>query len=181
MIKRLLVPLLLVCNINIVFADNVHSDITIKLHETSSNLKQHLDHESIVDSIYEQIRPRAKVTNNELSTKIIDEKVRKYIVEKYSPALIGNYEHLYLKLKSAKKDFSNCDDLKPINPNDDVLMTLCVIVKVDDIHVIYMTNGYSRGWKKTLDFIFTQTEKNLSLSSIELQMGDGVQAYVEGI
>ena len=140
-----------------------------------------INHESIADSLYEQIRPRAKITNKELSSEEIDKRVKKYIAEKYAPALISNYSQLYSKLKTAKKDFSSCDNLEPIEPGKDVLASLCITQQNDSVLVQYMTNGFGRGWSKSVVFVFRRSRDSFVLSAIELQPKEGVKAYVEGI
>lgn len=177
----LTIPFILAFTTNAVLASDRLSGIIIMLHNASNNFEQSVNHESIVDSLYDQIRPRAKITNNKLSTEEIDERVRMYVTEKYAPALIGNYTHLYSKLKSEKKNFSSCDDIEPINADNDVLVSLCVKQHENIVRVQYMTNGFGRGWSKSVVFIFKPNKNTLLLSAIELQLKEGVKTHVEGI
>jgi len=164
-----------------VSAEELNSKINSLLHKASNNFGKSVDFGSVVNSLYEQIRPRAKITKENLSSNEIDTKVKKYVKEKYAPALIGNYSQLYSKLKSAKKDFSSCKTLEPIEPGKDVLASLCT-KKIDkSIHVLYMTNGFGQGWSKSVEFIFRKSNKDLLLSAIELQLKEGVKAHVDGI
>lgn len=162
-------------------ASENQSGLITKLHTASENIEIFTNHESVDKSIYKQIRPRANVTNTKLSASQIDEKVRQYISEKYEPALISNYSFLYSKLKLAKKDFSSCEDLNPFNLNENVLMALCLKQENNSLRVQYMTNGYGRGWSISAIFVFEIEESSLKLSSIELQLKEGVKVYVDGI
>ena len=173
-----LIPIFAVFSVSAV---EINSNINGLLHKASSNFDQSVDFDSVVNSLYAQIRTRAKITNKNLSSNDIDTRVKDYVKEKYAPALIGNYSQLYSKLISARKDFSNCDNLEPIEPGKDVLASLCVKQKDDSIHVLYMTNGFDQGWSKSVGFIFRKSSKGLLLSAIELQLKEGVEAHVDGI
>lgn len=157
------------------------SEIKIMLHKVSSNIEQSIDHNAIVDSLYKQIRPRARITNKTISSPEIDKRVRKYIKDKYAPALIANYNYLYTKLKSAKKDFSDCSHPEAMESGKDVLTALCVEKYHDSVHVPYLVKGLDHGWSKSAVFIFKISGRTLLFSGIELQLGEGVKAYVEGI
>jgi hypothetical protein len=151
------------------------------LHKVSESINQHANNESIVESLYKQIRPRANITNTKLSEKQVDGIVRGYIAKKYAPALINNYSSIYSKLKDSKKDFSKCDNLNEFSMNENVLMALCIKQQSDSLRVHYMTNGYGKGWAISSIFVFAIKENLLTLSSIELQMKEGQKAYVEGL
>ena len=181
MITKLLILFMLVFFSNITLAGNTLSDIKNKLHFASNNFEQSVDHDSVVNSLYKQIRPRAKITKKNLGSEEIDKKVRTYVIEKYAPALIENYSHLYSKLKEEKKDFSSCNTPESIDSGKDVLISLCVEQSNNSIQVLYMTNGYGRGWSKSVVFIFKMTGNTLLLSAIELQLKEGVKTHVEGI
>jgi hypothetical protein len=162
-------------------ASEAQSELTRELHKASESINQHANNESIVDSLYKQIRPRANITNTKISEKEIDNIVRGYIEKKYAPALINNYSSIYSKLNNSKKDFSKCDNLNEFSLNENVLLALCIKQQSDSVRVHYMTNGYGKGWAISSIFIFAIKENFLTLSSIELQMKEGQKAYVEGL
>jgi len=162
-------------------ASDVQSHIKNKLHKASENIERFSNHELINDSLYEQIRTRANITNKKLSANQIDKKVRKYVSEKYAPALVKNYELVYSELRAAKKDFSTCKNVTPIKSGEDVLKALCLKEENKTIKVQYMTNGYSQGWSKAAVFVFSDIKGVFQLISIELQFKEGTKAYVEGI
>ncbi len=161
-------------------ADN-QLELISRLHNASENIEQFVNHKSVFESIYIQIRPRANITNTKLRSSQIDEKVRKYVAEKYAPALISNYSFLCSKLKTAKAKLSSCENLSPFSLNKDVLVALCVKQEKNSLRVQYMTNGYGQGWRTSAVFVFEIEKSSPQLSAIELQLKGGVKAYVEGI
>lgn len=163
------------------YASSKNTVLISQLHKASQNIEKFSNYKLINESLYKQIRPRANITNHQLSKIQIDEKVRKYIALKYAPALVGNYSHLYALLHSSKKEFSNCNHITPINPNEDILKSLCFIKHKGSIKVQYMTNAYSKGWAKSAGFVFSTIEGKLQLIGIELHLKPGTKAYVEGI
>lgn len=171
---------LAICSASL-FASNTQSKLRAEFHRAAENINQFSNLELINNSLYEQIRPRANVTNRELTSEQINQLVRKYISEKYAPALIKSYSHIYSKLKGAKKDFSSCEKLEPIKHDEEILSSLCLEEQNDTYKVQYLTNGYSQGWKKTAVYIFNYTGGAFELVSIELQLNEGTKAYVEGI
>lgn len=153
-----------------------------QLHRLSKNIEKHVSWAAVTDSLYEQIRSRANVNNEGLTEKQINEKVRKYITEKYAPVLVKNYFQIYSQLKSENKDFSDCNNIVPIRPGEDVLKALCVRQDNSSIVVQYMTKGYAKGWSKSLVFIFESlNSKDLQLKSIKLQFNNDTKVYIEGI
>ena len=153
-VKKLLTGLALLLGCTSVLAGAAHPEVIRKLHMASKDIKQSANPDSIVDSIYKQLRPRANVTNTALSAAEIDIKVRSYISEKYAPVLINNYAQLYSQLIAAKKDFSTCEDLNPFSLTKDVLVALCVNTQAESVQVQYLTNGYGQGWRTTAIFYF---------------------------
>lgn len=162
-------------------ASGTQSELVRTLHKTSESINQYVNNESIVESLYKQLRSRANITNTKLSEKQIDDIVRGYVSKKYAPALINNYSYLYSKLRDLKKDFSNCDNLDQFSMNENVLMALCIKQQSDSVQVYYMTNGHGKGWAISSIFIFAIKENLPILSSIELQIKDGQKIYVEGL
>ena len=163
------------------FASESQSELTRRLHKASERISKYANNESIVESLYNQMRPRANITIATLNEKQIDDIVRGYIAKKYAPVLINNYSQIYAKLLDSKKDFSKCDNLNQFSMNANVLMALCIKQQSDSLRVQYMTNGYEKGWSISSIFIFAINENSLILSSIELQMKDGQKVYVEGL
>jgi hypothetical protein len=152
-----------------------------KLYSVSDNIEKATNYKSVVESLYQQIRPRANITNKSLSQKQVDIKVRQYITDKYAPALVMNYQHIYSQLRGNGGEFSDCGNVTPIKSGEDVLKALCLSGNNGHIKVSYMTNGYSQGWKTSAIFVFNAVNNAFQLSAIELQLKDGVKAYVEGI
>lgn len=182
MALRLLIAITLaVCTTSSLASDSQLEE-KAALHKVSKNIEQYSNHELISNSLYEQIRPRANITNKELSPDQIDKRVRKYVSEKYAPALINNYSKIYSEMRKANKDFTSCEKLVPIKPDEDVLKSLCLKEQNNILKVQYMTNGYSQGWSKSAVFVFRYVKGTAKLVSIELQpVDEGVKAYVEGI
>jgi hypothetical protein len=178
---RILIALLLTLAFTLPQAADEKEEVISQLHAASQSIYKYSNLERITESLYAQIRPRAKVTNKQLSEKQVDEKVRKYVAEKYALALIGNYSIIYGELQSQKKSFSNCDDIEPIKEKEDILKALCLRKLEGAIKVQYMTNGYCKGWSETAGFIFSSIADKLQLVAIELYLKEGAKAYVEGI
>nr|BAJ06994.1 hypothetical protein [uncultured bacterium] len=151
------------------------------LHKTSENIEKNADLEKIGNALYEQLRPRAKITNMELSPNEVDLKVREYVEQQYVPVFIDNYSRIYTELREAGKDFTNCKNPEPIDPESDVLKALCVEKDGEAAIVRYMTNGYSQGWSETLVFLLELEADKTTLIEILLQLREGVEAHVPGI
>lgn len=157
------------------------SSLVSKLHDASTNISQYTDHETVVESIYKQLRPRANVTNTALKSTEIDKIVRSYVSEEYAPTLIANYTQLYSLLKASKKDFSTCEALQPFNLSNDVLVALCVKTLGSEVQVEYRTNGYGRGWSTAAIYVFRTEGGALRLHEIKLLLKEGTKAYVKGL
>jgi hypothetical protein len=181
MAMRILIVLSLTFAFTLSQAANEKAEVIAQLHEASQSIDEHSNRERITESLYNQIRPRANVTNKQLSEKQVDEKVREYVAEKYAPALVGNYSTIYGELQSQKKSFSSCEDIAPIKEKEDILKALCLRELEGSIKVQYMTNGYGKGWSETAGFVFTSIAGKLQLVAIELYLKEGATAYVEGI
>ncbi|MDO6568169.1 hypothetical protein Q4561_13940 [Alteromonas sp. 1_MG-2023] len=152
-----------------------------KLYDSSENIDNTINRESVVESLYQQIRPRANITNKSLSQKQVDSKVRLYISDKYLPALVMNYQQIYFQLRASEGQFTSCDNATPINYDDDILKMLCLNENDSHMEVVYMTNGYSQGWKTSATYGFTIDNDEYELTFINLYLKEGVSAYVEGI
>jgi len=179
--KKLLIAATLVSAAALSHASGMQADAVSRLHQASQNIEKHTDPAKISESLYKQLRPRANITNPKLSKAQVDEKVRKYISDKYAPALIGNYAQLYAKMRANHKDFSDCNDPVPMKAGEDVLVSLCLASTIDAIEVRYLTNAYSRGWNQSAGFVFSMVGDKLQLVGIELPLKPGTKAYVEGI
>ena len=173
------IVLAIVPMLSLAFESN--EQLKLNLHSSSENIEDHVNWKEINYSLYKQIRPRANITNDSLTEEQVNEKVREYVKEKYAPVLVKNYSQIYSELKSANGDFSDCNEIVPIRQGDDVLKSLCVMNEGSSVIVQYMTNGYSRGWSKSLVFVFELEDESLQLRSIDLQMDDASKAYVKGI
>jgi hypothetical protein len=155
--------------------------LKIALHKASEKIEENADSEKISEALYQQLRPRAKVTNMELSESEVDLKVREYIEQQYAPVLIDNYSQIYGELRKVNKDFTNCENPEPLDPRSDILKALCVEKDGESMRVRYLTNGYSQGWSETLVFLFDLEADKATLVQTVLQLGEGVEAYVPGM
>jgi len=127
MTMRILITLSLTFAIALSQAAGENAEVISLLHEASKNIDKHSNYEKITESLYSQIRPRANITNKQLSEKQIDERVRKYIAKKYAPALVGNYSVIYSELQKRNKSFSSCDNIAPIEEKEkNILKALCL-------------------------------------------------------
>ena len=151
------------------------------IHQASMNIEENADLIKINDALYEQLRPRANVTNMELSGSEVNAKVREYIEKNYAPVLIDNYSTIYGELRAANMDFTNCNKPKPFNPASDVLKALCIEKNNEAVDVRYITNGYSQGWSDALVFRFEIEEGKATLIKVLLQLREGVKVHVPEI
>jgi len=159
----------------------VQNGVEKKLHKASESIKSSANYKLITASLFGQIRPRANITKEELTTEEIDKKVHTYVSEKYAPVLIKNYSQIYLSMKQQGKDFTDCNSPIPIKESEDVLQALCYVAEGDGVKVRYMTNGYSQGWKIAAIFQFGETSGGYELIAIDIQLTDGQKVYVDGI
>ena len=152
-----------------------------KLYISSDNIENSVNNESVVESLYQQIRPRSIITNLALSQQEVDIKVKEYVSIKYMPSLLMNYRHIYSQLRANNGELHSCENAKPIQIDSDILKKLCL--KGDDSHVqvIYMNNAYLQGWKTSATYVFSMVKEKYELTSIDLHLKEGVNAYVEGI
>lgn len=162
-------------------ASEKHSALATALMRASDSLESHVDHESVTQSLYEQLRPRAKVTRKDLTKRQIDQRVREYVARKYVPALVGNYAHLYAQMRNAGHSFSDCARPRPIDVGDEILKCLCVRGNPQAVQVKYMTRGHSKAWEDVVIFEFSKVTTEYHLTGIDLGMSKGQQAYVDGI
>jgi hypothetical protein len=151
------------------------------IHQASNNIEENVDLGKINDALYEQLRPRANVTNMELSRSEVDAKVREYVEKHYAPVLIDNYSTIYGELRAANMDFTNCKKPEPFNPASDVLKALCIEKNGEAVDVRYITNGYSQGWSDTLDFRFEIEEGKATLTEVVLQLREDVKVHIPEI
>jgi hypothetical protein len=178
---RLVFVLLLLISAGEASASAAFATLKDTVHKASENIEENADRERISNALYEQLRPRANITNMELSRDEIDVKVREYVYQQYAPVLIDNYSRIYGELRGANKDFTDCNNPEPLNPGSDVLKALCIEKTGESAKVSYMTNGYSQGWSETLVFLFEIGADKATLVEVVLQLRDGVKAHVPGI
>lgn len=157
------------------------ANIAADLQTTVESLESNVDYPLVIESLYKQIRPRAKVTRNDLTPTQINNRVYQYITDEYSPALVGNFAYLYADMKKHNKRFSDCHTPNPINKNDDILKTLCIDSHDGDVLIRYMTNAYAQGWKDVAIFKFTKASGHYRLTAIDMLMTDKQQTYIDGI
>ncbi len=123
-------------------------DVKEKIHQASASVQTSANYNAITDSLYKQIRPRADVTNESLSSEVIeDDKVRNYIAEKYTPMLLKNYEQINASLRMANKYFGDCHKPEAIKTGGDVQSSLCMNTENYLIEIRYMNNAYGQEWK----------------------------------
>lgn len=154
-------------------------DPVATLHRVSADIQRHADIAKIVDALYQQLRPRARITDPALTAALVDERVRRYVAEKYAPALIQNYAQIYGEMVATKKNFSACEHPQPFDETADVLKALCVIEGADSLRVQYLVNGYTRGWRTTAEFVFSADGE--WLQAIVIPLEEGAAVFVEGI
>lgn len=155
--------------------------IAHKIEKASENIESNINKESVTDSLFKQIRPRAFITNNKLSAAQIDKKVYEYVEQKYTPVLIANYVKLFSVLKIAKQKLSDCKAPASLNMNEDVLISLCISIRNEKVEVKYMTNSHSQGWKEIAIYEFSMEDDNYELSSVDIVLTDGQMAHIDGI
>ena len=161
--------------------DKNPDSVSMVVYKASENISSNVDVESITDSLFQQFRPNVQINKMYLSESEIDDAVRKYTQENYTPILIKNYSQIFTKLKGSRANFQSCEILTPIDTNSDVLESLCLVEEGKEAIVNYMTNGYGQGWSLTSSFTFTLYKKNATLTSIDINMESGVKVSVEGI
>tara|TARA_B100000749_G_scaffold280568_1_gene277298 strand:+ start:454 stop:999 length:546 start_codon:yes stop_codon:yes gene_type:complete len=181
MVFKTLIVFWLITFSSTLFASDDQSELKLALHNISGNIDKFTNYELVNNSVYEHIRPRANITNKELSSKEIDDRTYKYVSEKYAPILVKNYSQIYSEMRQENKDFTQCESYTPIKPNEDILKSLCLEYLNGNVTVKYMTNGYSQGWSTAASFSFSYINGVTELTSIELQSAEGQKFYVEGI
>lgn len=151
-----------------------------KLHESSSLIEVYANYSSITEALFSQLRSKAVISQPDLSDAEIDQKVRDYISQKYTPALIKNYKLIYSAMITMKKDFADCDQPEPIKLNEEIHSSLCLELRDGEAHVHYMTNPYSKGWETASVFIFILEESKYKLSAIDLNLSSSQRAVIQG-
>jgi len=67
----------------------------LELHSASKNLEAHVEYEALVEQYFEPFKQRVFVTNQALTKKERNQKIRKYLKERYFPRLVFNYGVIY--------------------------------------------------------------------------------------
>jgi hypothetical protein len=151
------------------------------LQKSSQDIKRYIDEPLVVESLYNQMRNRAKVTLLALNKEQIDHKVRMYISEQYMPAMTSSYIHIYSLLKDHKSLFLDCSEIEKIAKVKNSQKMLCTSKVEKGINVNYMNTGYDNSWSLSSTFKFAIAEYKMILIGVELPFKEGVEVYVEGI
>jgi DNA-binding protein Fis len=128
---------------------------------------KYIDIESITDSIYDQLRPKVKITRLELSKSEIDNKTRAYIQSTYVPALVKNYIQLYESIKASGNTITTCNDklFSPMSKGSNLHISLCVSkIELNKSYVKYFSKLTNQPEKETVEFVFKNTREPILIS-----------------
>jgi hypothetical protein len=151
------------------------------LKEISTDIRHHTDIKAVVDSLYTQMRPRVLIHDTSIDSATTDQKTRTYIQNRYAPALIANYTHLYDKLTRAHKEFTPCDNPQPINADAPVQQALCTLHLGDTLIVRYLTRMPPDAWKTSAEYRFLQQKNRLTLKAIRLSLPPEAKVRIKGL
>ena len=173
-----LITLLLLCT---ACSIDKKASTTNIIYKASANISNYVDTDAITESLFKQFRPRVVIKDLTLNDTEIDNAVRKYVQENYTPVLIENYKQIFTELKNSDREMTNCENLTPIDKNSDVLQSLCIIQNENGATINYMTNGYSKGWEKSASYTFAIKNNVATLNSIDVNMHKDTKVSINGI
>jgi hypothetical protein len=151
------------------------------LKQASVDIKHHTDTNAVVESLYSQMRPRVLVHDSSLDKAIIDKKTKAYIQNRYTPALIANYIHLYDKMRHAHKDFTPCNNPQPFDANTSLQQTLCKVQRGNTLIVLYLTRIPPNAWKISAEYHFSKQKNTLTLKAIQLSLPPEAKVRIGGL
>ena len=100
------IVILSVCIVFTAHASQLNEAQRSELHSVSKNLEGYTEYEMLLEQHFEQFKERVFITNQEISEKERNQKIRAYLKYEYLPRLVFNYGVIYQKLIKAGKDFS---------------------------------------------------------------------------
>jgi hypothetical protein len=171
----------------------------LELHSASKNLEAHVEYEALVEQYFEQFKQRVFVTNQALTQKDRNQKIRAYLKDEYLPRLVFNYGVIYQKLIKAGKDFSPLGKPEAIlhrysddeyykdlpQMSEEMVSELAISAGVKDSKLIveyYARRGWDEYWPDPhVVYTFERKEKKLVLTNIKLNQNTFIKQFIPGV
>ncbi len=170
----------------------------LDLHQISNNIYSNTNYDKIFEKTFPEFLKRVFITNKKISQKEIDNKVKEHLRNEYLPRLINNYNILYKKMISAKKEFSEEGKPEAMLPrfykgNDENMPQLSreeiselsltagrngksIIVKY------YARRGFDEYWRDpSIEYVFQYENKKLILVNIKVLKNYGIKQFIKGV
>ncbi len=172
---------------------------SLDLHIASKNLENYTDYETLVEQHFEQFKDRVFVTNQEISEKERNQKIREYLKGQYFPRLVFNYSVIYQKLIKAGKDFSPLGKPEAIlhrysddeyyedlpQMSEEMVSELALSAGVEGNKLIveyYARRGWDEYWPDPyVVYTFERKENNLVLTDIKLNQNTFIKQFIPGV
>lgn len=193
------IVILSVCIAFTAHASQLNEEQRSELHNISINLEDHVDYEALLEQHLARFKEGVFVSNQELSEKERDKRIRTYLKDQYFPRLVFNYGVIYKKLIKAGKDFSplgkpevilhrySDDDFYEDLPqmSEEMVSELALSAGVKDNKLIveyYARRGWDEYWPDPyVVYTFERKDNNLVLTDIKLNQNTFIKQFIPGV
>ncbi|MFY0642688.1 MAG: hypothetical protein JXR16_16680 [Bermanella sp.] len=193
------IVILSVCIVFTAHASQFNDEQRAELHNVSQNLADHVDYNALVEQHFIKFKERVFVSNQELSEKERNQKIRVYLKDYYFPRLVFNYGVIYQKLIKAGREFSPLDKPEAIlhrfyddeyykdlpQMSEEMASELALSAGVKDNKLIveyYARRGWDEYWPDPyVVYTFERKENNLVLTDIKLNQNTFIKQFIPGV